>query len=162
MKVDWQTYYDAAAKCRGLADELRSADKPLHQVMKGECAGMAGDAPGCREWGGAYDRAARQTLQANASLANALTNYGAVLYAMGHHYGIANKSNPPQPDVSQVGDYTVSLPTSVADNGLGFTEHSPGTTPSPTPRGGSRRSPRSSTRWTRAPTGNSSRTTSPP
>ncbi|MBF6278617.1 MULTISPECIES: hypothetical protein [Nocardia] len=125
MIVDWQIYYDAAKKCRDLADELRKADKPVHDAIKGDCLGMAGDAPGCADWGKAYDTAARQTLQASASLANALTNYGAVLYAIGHNYGVANKSNPspPQPDVSQVGEYKVSLPSSVADNGPGLDDH---------------------------------------
>ncbi|MDN2495128.1 hypothetical protein FHY52_00090 [Nocardia nova] len=125
MIVDWQIYYDAAKKCRDLADELRKADKPVHDAIRGDCLDMAGDAPGCADWGKAYDIAARQTLQASASPANALTNYGAVLYAMGHNYGVANKSNPspPQPDVSQVGEYKVSLPSSVADNGPGLDDH---------------------------------------
>ncbi|WP_067670327.1 hypothetical protein [Nocardia miyunensis] len=125
MIVDWQVYYDAAKKCHDLADDLRSADKPIHQAVKGQCAGMAGDAPGCKEWGRAYDKSAQQTLQACSSLANALTNYGSVLYAMGYNYGIANKSNPapPQPSVAQVGEYQVQVPSSVADNGIGFADH---------------------------------------
>ncbi|WP_225731091.1 MULTISPECIES: polymorphic toxin type 28 domain-containing protein [unclassified Nocardia] len=122
MKVDWQTYYDAAKKCHDLADELRKADKPVHDAVKGDCVGMAGDAPGCKQWGEAYDTAAQQTMQACSSLANALTNYGAVLYANGYNYGIANKSNPApsQPSISQVGQYQVVIPSSVADNGIGF------------------------------------------
>ncbi|MCM6776053.1 hypothetical protein NDR87_19840 [Nocardia sp. CDC159] len=125
MIVDWQVYYDAAKKCHDLADELRRADKPVHDAVKGECAGMAGDAPGCKQWGEAYDKAAQQTMQVCSSLANALTNYGSVLYAMGYNYGTANKSNPapPRPSVSQVGEYRVAIPTSVADNGIGFTDH---------------------------------------
>lgn len=125
MIVDWQTYYDAAKKCHNLADDLRRTDKPVHLAVKGNCAGMAGDAPGCKEWGKAYDTAAQQTMQACSSLANALTNYGAALYAMGYHYGIANKSNPApsRPDISQVGEYNVVIPTSVADNGIGFDNH---------------------------------------
>ncbi|WP_232329450.1 hypothetical protein [Nocardia violaceofusca] len=126
MNVDWQTYYDAAKKCRQLADELRKADKPVHDAIRNDCIGMAGDATGCKEWGASYDQAVHHTLQTSASLANALTNYGAVLYAHGYNWGIANKSNPPppQPDISQVGEYTVSLPTSVAKNGgRGFEDH---------------------------------------
>ncbi|MFI7669927.1 hypothetical protein [Nocardia sp. NPDC049526] len=125
MIVDWQTYYDAAKKCHDLADDLRKADKPVHDAVKGECVGMAGDAPGCQQWGENYDKAARQTMQACSSLANALTNYGAVLYAMGYNYGTSNKSNPapPRPDVGQVGEYKVSFPSSVGDNGIGFTDH---------------------------------------
>ncbi|WP_329405120.1 hypothetical protein OG563_23810 [Nocardia vinacea] len=125
MIVDWQIYYDAAKKCHDLAGDLRKADKPVHDAVKGECVGMAGDAPGCKEWGETYDKAARQTMQACSSLANALTNYGAVLYAMGYNYGTANKSNPapPRPDVGQVGEYKVSFPSSVGDNGIGFTDH---------------------------------------
>lgn len=127
MNVDWQTYYDAAKKCHDLADELRKADKPVHDAVKGSCVGMAGDARGCSEWGKTYDDAARKTLQASASLANALTNYGAVLYAQGYNWGTANKSNPlpPRPNTSQVGDYRVDLPSSIHDNGLGF-DHSGG------------------------------------
>ncbi len=125
MIVDWEPYYDAAKKCHELADELREADKPVHAAVKGDCAGMAGDAPGCKEWGQAYDKSAQQTMQACSSLANALTNYGAALYAMGYNYGIANHSNPvpPQPNVSQVGEYQVQVPSSVADNGIGFADH---------------------------------------
>ena len=125
MIVDWETYYDAAKKCHDLADELRIADKPVHAAVKGDCAGMAGDAPGCKEWGQAYDKAAQQTMQACSSLANALTNYSAALYAMGYNYGVANHSNPapPQPNVSQVGQYQVQIPSSVADNGIGFADH---------------------------------------
>ena len=125
MIVDWEVYYDAGKKCHDLADELRKADKPVHDAVKGDCVGMAGDAPGCKEWGRAYDTAAQQTMQACSSLANALTNYGAALYAMGYNYGIANKSNPApsRPDVNQVGEYKVSIPSSVADNGVGFADH---------------------------------------
>ncbi|MET8875737.1 hypothetical protein, partial [Nocardia sp. NPDC004604] len=125
MIVDWQTYYDAAKKCHDLADDLRKADKPVHDAVKGECVGMAGDAPGCKQWGEAYDQAARQTMQACSSLANALTNYGAVLYANGYHYGTANKSNPAPPRIhaQEVGEYKVTIPSSVHDNGIGFTDH---------------------------------------
>ncbi len=125
MIVDWQIYYDAGKKCHDLADELREADKPVHVAVKGDCAGMAGDAPGCKEWGQAYDKAARQTMQACSSLANALTNYGAALYAMGYNYGTANNSKPlpDRPNVSQVGEYQVTIPSSVADNGIGFADH---------------------------------------
>ncbi|PPJ35972.1 hypothetical protein C5E45_23010 [Nocardia nova] len=125
MNVDWQTYYDAARQCRQLADDLRKADKPVHDAIRNGCNGMADDANGCTQWGQSYDKAAHTTLQACASLANALTNYGAVLYAQGFHWGNANKSNPPKPDTSQVSQYTVDLPTSVRDNGAGF-EHSGG------------------------------------
>lgn len=129
MIVDWQTYYDAAKKCQDLATELRKADKPVHDAVKGDCKGMAGDANGCKQWGEAYDKSALHTLQASASLANALTNYGAVLYAHGYNWGIANKSNPPppRPDIRQVGDYKVDLSSasSVHDNGAGF-EHKGG------------------------------------
>ncbi|WP_067674288.1 hypothetical protein [Nocardia miyunensis] len=108
MIVDWQTYYDAAKKCHDLADDLRRTDKPVHDAVKGKCAGMAGDAPGCKEWGKAYDTAAQQTMQACSSLANALTNYGTALYAMGYNYGIANKSNPAptRPAINQVSEYS--------------------------------------------------------
>jgi len=120
--VDWQVYYDAAKKCHDLAADLRDADKPVHAAVKGECAGMAGDAPGCKEWGQTYDHAAQQTMQTNSSLANALTNFGCVLYANGYNYGIANNSNPPPslPTMDQVGQYQVTIPTSVADNGIGI------------------------------------------
>ncbi|MDR7169520.1 hypothetical protein J2W56_003261 [Nocardia kruczakiae] len=122
MNVDWQIYYEAAKRCHQLADDLRKADKPVHDAVKGTCVGMAGDATGCAEWGKTYDEAARKTLQASASLANALTNYGAVLYAQGYNWGIANKSKPAphKPNTSQVGEYTVNIPSSVHDNGLGF------------------------------------------
>ncbi|MFI7669289.1 hypothetical protein [Nocardia sp. NPDC049526] len=125
MIVDWQTYYDAAKKCHDLADDLRKADKLVHDAVKGECVGMAGDAPGCKQWGETYDKAAQQTMQACSSLANALTNYGAVLYANGYNYAIANKSNPAPPRVhaQEVGEYKVSIPSSVADNGIGFGDH---------------------------------------
>ncbi|MGW4769835.1 hypothetical protein ACWEO2_17540 [Nocardia sp. NPDC004278] len=83
------------------------------------------DAPGCQRWGEAYDKAAQQTMQACSSLANALTNYGAVLYANGYNYAIANKSNPAPPRIhaQEVGEYKVTIPSSVHDNGIGFTDH---------------------------------------
>ncbi|MBO0855723.1 MAG: hypothetical protein J2P18_18385, partial [Nocardia sp.] len=122
MIVDWEVYYDAAQRCRQLAADLRAADKPVHEAVRNNCVGMAGDANGCKQWGESYDHAAHHTLQASASLANALTNYAAVLAAQGYNWGIANKSNPPppRPDTTQVADYRVDLPTSVGDNGLGF------------------------------------------
>lgn len=127
MKVDWQTYYDAAAKCHQLAGDLRAADKPVHEALKQKCEGMAGDAAGCIEWAKVYDSSAQRTLQVSASLANALTNYGAALYAQGYNWGVANKSNPPppRPNTSQVGEYKVTLPGSQGSNGRGF-EHSGG------------------------------------
>ncbi|NKY47177.1 hypothetical protein [Nocardia cerradoensis] len=122
MIVDWETYYTAGTKCRELAVSLRAADKPVHEAAEAQWSGMAGDAPGCMQWGQAYDEAARGTLQACASLANALTNYGAVLYAQGYNWGITNKSSPPppQPDISQVGEYKVALPNSTHGTGIGF------------------------------------------
>ncbi|WP_234391240.1 hypothetical protein [Nocardia suismassiliense] len=125
MRIDWQTYYDAAKKCHDLATELRQADKLVHDAVKGECAGMAGDAPGCKEWGEKYDRTARDTMQSCTNLADALTNFGYVLYATGYNYGIGNKSNPPpaRPDVREVPQYQVTIPTSVRDNGIGIEHH---------------------------------------
>ncbi|WP_433658760.1 hypothetical protein ACQPW1_41935 [Nocardia sp. CA-128927] len=125
MRIDWQTYYDAAKKCHDLAADLRRADKPVHDAVKGECAGMAGDAPGCKEWGAKYDTAARDTMQSCTDLADALTNFGYVLYATGYNYGISNKSNPPpdRPDVREVSKYQVTIPTSVRDNGIGIEHH---------------------------------------
>ncbi|MBF6171441.1 hypothetical protein [Nocardia blacklockiae] len=42
-----------------------------------------------------------------------------------YNYAIANKSNPapPPPNVTQFGEYKVAIPTSVANNGVGFTDH---------------------------------------
>ncbi|WP_324198604.1 hypothetical protein [Nocardia brasiliensis] len=121
MFVNWEIYYDAARRCHDLAGELRRADKPVHDAVKGECAGMAGDAPGCKQWGETYDRVAQETMQTCTHLADALTNFGNVLYASGYNYGIANKSNPspPAPNIHQVSEYKVILPTSVHDNGNG-------------------------------------------
>ncbi|MFD0362804.1 hypothetical protein ACFQZZ_15275 [Nocardia sp. GCM10030253] len=121
MHVNWETYYDAAKKCHDLAAELRRTDKPVHDAVKGECAGMAGDAPGCKQWGETYDRVAQQTMQSCTHLADALTNFGNVLYANGYNYGVANESNPaPQaPTIQQVSEYKVTIPTSVHDNGNG-------------------------------------------
>ncbi|WP_194838695.1 hypothetical protein [Nocardia sp. XZ_19_369] len=121
MLVNWETYYEAAKKCHDLAVELRSADKPVHDAVKGECAGMAGDAPGCKQWGETYDRVAQETMQTCTHLADALTNFGNVLYASGYNYGVANKSSPapPRPTIQQVGEYRVSIPTSVHENGNG-------------------------------------------
>ncbi|WP_067804293.1 hypothetical protein [Nocardia beijingensis] len=127
LDLDWQVYYDAAKKCHDLATDLRTADKPVHDAVKGECAGMAGDAPGCDQWGKKYDQAAQQTMQTCAHLADALTNFGYVLYATGYNYGLMNRSNPPplRPDVREVSQYTVSIPTSVGANGDG-TRHDGG------------------------------------
>ncbi|MEU6831520.1 hypothetical protein ABZ894_22970 [Nocardia beijingensis] len=127
LNLDWQVYYDAAKKCHDLATDLRRADKPVHDAVKGECAGMAGDAPGCDQWGRKYDQAAQQTMQSCTNLADALTNFGYVLYATGYNYGLANRSNPPpsRPDVHEVSQYTVSIPPSVGANGDG-THHDGG------------------------------------
>lgn len=126
MRIDWQTYYDAAKKCHDLAADLRRADKPVHDAVKGECAGMAGDAPGCKQWGETYDRTARDTMQSCTNLADALTNFGYVLYATGYNYGINNRSNPPppRPDVREMTQHQVTIPTSVRDNGIGIERHS--------------------------------------
>lgn len=121
LKLDWQIYYDAAARCHALAADIRAADKPLHDVVKTSCAGMAGDANGCRQWGIKYDEVAQQTMQACTNLADALTNYGCVLSAMGYNYAVANKSNPmpERPTDSPLSQYTVTVASSVGDNGPG-------------------------------------------
>lgn len=122
LRADWRIYYEAAKKCHDLAAELRGADKPVHRAVKGDCAGMAGDAPGCKEWGHAYDRAAQETMQACTNLADALTNFGYVLSATGYNYGISNKTNPPpeRPVVHAMTEHKVAIPTSVRDNGIGI------------------------------------------
>ncbi|MEV3961188.1 hypothetical protein AB0M34_09860 [Nocardia sp. NPDC050193] len=120
MYVNWQTYYDAARKCHDLAAELRTADKPVHDAVKGQCAGMAGDAPGCKQWGETYDERARTVLQTCTNLADALTNFGYLLYATGYNHGVANKSNPDRPQVADVTVHSVQIPSSVADNGNGL------------------------------------------
>lgn len=120
MYVNWQTYYDAARKCHDLAGELRAADKPVHDAIKGQCSGMAGDAPGCKQWGEAYDERARTILQTCTNLADALTNFGYLLYAVGYNHGIANKNNPDRPQVADVTVHSVQIPSSVADNGNGL------------------------------------------
>ncbi|WP_195057761.1 MULTISPECIES: hypothetical protein [Nocardia] len=118
--MNWQTYYDAAKKCHDLAAELRTADKPVHDAIKGQCAGMAGDAPGCKQWGETYDEHARTVLQTCTNLADALTNFGYLLYATGYNHGIANKSNPDRPHLADVTVHSVRIPSSVADNGNGL------------------------------------------
>ncbi|WP_433601507.1 hypothetical protein ACQPXH_07125 [Nocardia sp. CA-135953] len=121
MNVDWQVYYDAAKRCHDLAADLRRADKPVHDAVKGDCVGMAGDAPGCKQWGEKYDEIAQQTMQTCTNLADALTNFGYILYANGYNYGIKNKSNPapPQPEIHAMTEYKVTIPSSVRDNGNG-------------------------------------------
>ncbi|MGY5207581.1 hypothetical protein [Nocardia gipuzkoensis] len=120
LSTDWQIYYDAASKCHEIAADLRTADKPLHDALKGECGGMAGDAPGCEQWGRTYDRHAQETLQTCTNLADALTNFGYVLYATGYNYGKANGGNPTRPRVNALSEYKVSFPTSVGANGDGI------------------------------------------
>ncbi|WP_280441001.1 hypothetical protein [Nocardia brasiliensis] len=124
LKLDWQVYYDAAAKCHEIATNLRAADKPLHDAVKNDCAGMAGDANGCKQWGTKYDQLAQQTMQTCTNLADALTNYGYVLSAMGYNYAVANNSNPlPQrPVVAPLPEYKVTIASSVGDNGPGVHE----------------------------------------
>ncbi|MEV6322406.1 hypothetical protein AB0M45_14600 [Nocardia sp. NPDC051787] len=124
LVIDWQTYYDAAKKCHSLATDLRTADKPVRDAVKGECAGMAGDAPGCEQWGRAYDRAAQETMQTCTNLADALTHFGNMLYAAGYNWALANKSNPmpDRPTATAMSEYKVSIPTSVGSNGDGVTE----------------------------------------
>lgn len=75
--------------------------------------------------GPSYDEIAQNTLQTCTNLANALTNFGSVLYANGYNYAISNTSNPPNPGIQKVGDYDVTIPTSVHDNGIGI-KHSGG------------------------------------
>ncbi|MGW5383537.1 hypothetical protein [Nocardia sp. NPDC003963] len=120
MWVNWETYYEAAEQCHDLAGELRTADRPVHDAVKGDCAGMAGDAPGCKQWGETYDAHALAALQTCTNLADALTNFGYVLYAIGYNHGGSNTSNPPRPPTAEVMIHSVQLPTSVADNGNGL------------------------------------------
>lgn len=120
MFVDWQTYWDAAGKCHDLADDLRGADKPVHDAINRRCAGMAGDAPGCRQWGQTYDAHTQAILQTCTNLADALTNFGYVLYAAGYNHGLMNKSNPPLPPKAEVTVHTVQAASAVADNGSGL------------------------------------------
>ncbi|WP_330249773.1 hypothetical protein OG874_26095 [Nocardia sp. NBC_00565] len=124
LVINWQTYYDAATKCHALAADLRTADKPVHDALKGECAGMAGDTAGCEQWGKEYDRATLETLQTCTNLADALTNFGYMLSAAGYNWALANKSNPmpDRPNVTAMTEHKLSFPTSVGRNGDGITE----------------------------------------
>ncbi len=124
LVIDWQTYYDAGKKCHALATDLRAADKPVHDVVKGECAGMAGDTAGCEQWGKTYDRLAQETMQTCTNLADALTNFGTMLYAAGYNWALSNNSNPmpDRPTVTAMSEYKVTIPTSVGNNGDGVTE----------------------------------------
>ncbi|MEU0501066.1 hypothetical protein ABZ293_08380, partial [Nocardia sp. NPDC005998] len=119
LVIDWQTYYDAGKKCHALATDLRAADKPVHDAVKGECAGMAGNTAGCEQWGKTYDRLAQETMQTCTNLADALTNFGNMLYAAGHNWALSNNSNPmpDRPTVTAMSEYKVTIPTSVGDNG---------------------------------------------
>lgn len=127
LVVDWQTYYEAAKKCHDLAASLRTADKPLHD-MKNECAGMAGDANGCKQWGEKYDQVARDTMQACTNLADALTNFGYVLYVTGYNYGIRAKTDPTpdRPTAQAMSMHKVSIPSSIGANGNGVEKHDEG------------------------------------
>lgn len=121
LRVDWQTFYEAAAQCHQLATDLRAADKPVHDAVKGECVGMAGDAPGCKQWGERYDQVALDTMQTCTNLADALTNFGYALYAMGYHYGQEPGSPPaPRPTIHAMSEHKVAIPPSTADNGHGI------------------------------------------
>ncbi|MEU1984065.1 hypothetical protein [Nocardia sp. NPDC019395] len=120
FEVDWHIYYDAAQKCHDLAGELRIADKPLHDAVKGQCKGMAGDAPGCKQWGEAYDTRAEAIMQLCTNLADALTNFGYLLRALGYIHGMANNSQPDRPHIVEMSVHDVQIPTSVADNGNGL------------------------------------------
>jgi hypothetical protein len=124
LVIDWQTYYDAGKKCHTLATDLRAADKPVHDAVKGECAGMAGDTAGCEQWAKTYDRVAQETMQTCTNLADALTNFGTMLYAAGYNWALANNSNPmpDRPTVTAMSEYKVTIPTSVGNNGDGVTE----------------------------------------
>ncbi|MFI6778738.1 hypothetical protein [Nocardia sp. NPDC050412] len=124
LVIDWQTYYDAGKKCHALATDLRAADKPVHDAVKGECAGMAGDTVGCEAWGKTYDRVAQETMQTCTNLADALTNFGNMLYAAGYNWALGNNSNPmpDRPTVTAMSEYKVTIPTSVGNNGDGVTE----------------------------------------
>ncbi|WP_433622365.1 hypothetical protein [Nocardia sp. CA-120079] len=124
LVIDWQTYYDAGKKCHALATDLRTADKPVHDAVKGECAGMAGNTGGCEAWGKTYDRLAQETMQTCTNLADALTNFGNMLYAAGHNWAQSNNSNPmpDPPTVTAMSEYKVTIPTSVGNNGDGVTE----------------------------------------
>ncbi|MFE9577211.1 EndoU domain-containing protein [Nocardia sp. NPDC006044] len=124
LVINWETYYDAGKRCHALAADLRTADKPVHDALKGDCAGMAGDTAGCENWGKEYDRAAQVTLQTCTNLADALTNFGNMLYAAGYNWALANKSKPlpDRPNITAMSEYKVSLPTSVGKNGDGITE----------------------------------------
>ncbi|GGL42865.1 hypothetical protein [Nocardia jinanensis] len=131
LVVDWQVYYEAAKKCHDLAGALRTADKPLHD-MKNECAGMAGDANGCKQCGEKYDQVAHDTMQACTNLADALTNFGYVLYAAGYNYGTRAGTDPApeRPTVEAISMYKVTIPSSVGSNGNGAEQsragHDPG------------------------------------
>ncbi|MFC9898414.1 hypothetical protein ACFVMC_32385 [Nocardia sp. NPDC127579] len=122
LVINWQTYYDAAGKCHALATDLRAADKPVHDAVKGSCKGMAGDTETCAKWGKAYDKAAQSTLQTCTNLADALTNMGYMLYAAGYNWALANNSNPmpDRPTVAAMSECKLSLPTSVGADGDGL------------------------------------------
>ncbi|MFF0531333.1 hypothetical protein ACFYT3_23470 [Nocardia amikacinitolerans] len=68
LVIDWQTYYDAAKKCHDLAADLRTADKPVHDALKGECVGMAGDTAGCEKWAAAQSIDRRLAMDVGGSL----------------------------------------------------------------------------------------------
>ncbi|MFE3547005.1 hypothetical protein ACFXK0_28925 [Nocardia sp. NPDC059177] len=88
---------------------------------------MAGDAPGCAAWGKKYDETSLMVLQTCANMADALTNFGNVLYAAGYNWGISNDCNPApsMPSYTQMSESKLQFPSSVATAGLGA-EHTGG------------------------------------
>ncbi|WP_459547623.1 hypothetical protein [Nocardia sp. X0981] len=119
--VNWQTYYDAGKRCHELATDLRAADKPVHDTLKGKCGAMAGDGI-CEAWATTYDRVAQETLQTCTNLADALTNLGNMLHAAGYNLAWSDGEDPlpARPNATDMTVHQVSLPTSKGANGDGI------------------------------------------
>ncbi|MQY31345.1 hypothetical protein [Nocardia aurantia] len=123
IQLHWTTLYSAGKQCHDLADRLSLAFGPLAATLLHECEGMAGDAPGCRQWAGQYDTVAADHFRATAALVDALVKYGDVLTAFGWNYAISQNPDhmPSRPTESALYyDPEMTMPASSAGNGPGI------------------------------------------
>ncbi|MFF3566805.1 hypothetical protein ACFYXQ_03375 [Nocardia jiangxiensis] len=89
LKIDPDTYYNAAKKLILLADQAVLPFIALHNNLH-DNGGMAGNYQGVEAWTSPYDTQAQDFHQAYIAYINALNHFGDILNATGYNWDIGN------------------------------------------------------------------------
>ncbi len=103
LKIDPDTYYNAAKKLTLLADQAVLPFIALHNNLHAN-GGMAGNYQGVEAWTSPYDAQAQDFHQAYIAYINALNHFGDILNATGYNWDIANYNADKNPNKGKTPD----------------------------------------------------------